>query len=103
VPTYQYECARCERILEVFQSINDPPKKRCPHCGGSLKRLIGGGAGVILKGSGFHNTDYRPRRPPEGAKEGSANSEKSEGTPAPKPAETKEKKEGGSAKKPEKG
>ena len=59
MPTYSYECARCGRVHEYFQAMNDPPKKKCPDCGGKLTRLISGGAGVILKGSGFHSTDYR--------------------------------------------
>jgi putative FmdB family regulatory protein len=61
MPTYRYECAKCSRILEDFHAISDPPLTRCPECGGRLKRLIGGGAGVILKGSGFHKTDYRKK------------------------------------------
>lgn len=60
MPTYRYECQKCEEILEVFQSISEKPKKKCPACGGKLVRLIGTGGGVILKGSGFYTTDYRP-------------------------------------------
>lgn len=61
MPTYRYECAKCHRVHEFFQAMSDPPKKKCPDCGGKLERLISGGAGVILKGSGFHNTDYRSK------------------------------------------
>ncbi|MCA9750679.1 MAG: zinc ribbon domain-containing protein [Gemmatimonadetes bacterium] len=59
MPTYRYECASCDAKPEFFQSINEKPKRKCPECGGKLTRLIGGGGGVILKGSGFYTTDYR--------------------------------------------
>lgn len=61
MPTYRYECAKCHRVHEFFQTMSDPPKKKCPDCGGKLERVISGGVGVILKGSGFHNTDYRSK------------------------------------------
>jgi putative FmdB family regulatory protein len=61
MPTYRYECVKCAKIHEDFHSIADPPLSRCPSCGGRLERLISGGGGVILKGSGFHNTDYRSK------------------------------------------
>jgi putative FmdB family regulatory protein len=59
MPTYRYECDRCGAVHEEFQSISDPPRAKCPECGGKLTRLIGSGGGVILKGSGFYTTDYR--------------------------------------------
>ncbi len=59
MPTYRYECDRCDRIHEIFQSMSEKPKRKCPDCGGKLTRLIGGGGGVLLKGSGFYTTDYR--------------------------------------------
>jgi putative FmdB family regulatory protein len=59
LPTYRYECNRCDAIQEYFQSMSEKPKRKCPECGGKLTRLIGGGGGVILKGSGFYTTDYR--------------------------------------------
>ncbi len=60
MPTYDYQCNDCGHALEVFQSITAAPKRKCPECGKpSLKRLIGTGAGVIFKGSGFYETDYR--------------------------------------------
>ncbi|HMB70852.1 MAG TPA: FmdB family zinc ribbon protein, partial [bacterium] len=60
MPTYRYECGRCGTVHEIFHSISDDPKERCPDCGGKLVRLIGRGGGVLLKGSGFYTTDYRP-------------------------------------------
>jgi putative FmdB family regulatory protein len=60
MPTYEYECAACGHRHDWFQSMKDAPLKKCPKCGKlRLKRLIGAGAGVIFKGSGFYTTDYR--------------------------------------------
>ncbi len=59
MPTYEYECQRCKNHFEIFQSITKKPLKTCPKCKGKLKRLIGAGAGIIFKGSGFYATDYR--------------------------------------------
>jgi putative FmdB family regulatory protein len=57
MPTYEYECKSCSHNFEVFQSMSDAPIKNCPECGGEVRRLIFGGAGVIFKGSGFYVTD----------------------------------------------
>lgn len=59
MPTYEYECLKCGHRFEVFQKMSDPPKKRCPKCGGKLRRLVGTGAGIVFKGTGFYATDYR--------------------------------------------
>ena len=59
MPTYEYECRRCGHDFERFQSITEEPLKRCPKCRGKVKRLISTGAGIIFKGSGFYETDYR--------------------------------------------
>jgi putative FmdB family regulatory protein len=60
MPTYDYECDACGHAFELFQSINDSVKKKCPECGKpKLRRLIGTGAAVVFKGSGFYQTDYR--------------------------------------------
>jgi putative FmdB family regulatory protein len=59
MPTYEYECQKCGHQFEVFQSIKDKPKKTCPECKGRVKRLLGTGAGLLFKGSGFYITDYR--------------------------------------------
>jgi len=60
VPTYEYECSACANRLDAFQSMSDPPLRKCPKCGKlRLKRLISAGAGVIFKGTGFYTTDYR--------------------------------------------
>ncbi|MBE2213574.1 MAG: zinc ribbon domain-containing protein [Opitutaceae bacterium] len=60
MPTYEYECPSCEDVVEAFQSMRDAPLTNCPRCGQpGVKRLIGRGAGIIFKGSGFYETDYR--------------------------------------------
>lgn len=61
MPTYEYECQKCGNRLERFQPISAPPLKVCPECRGRLQRLIGAGAGIIFKGSGFYTTDYRSK------------------------------------------
>lgn len=59
MPTYDYECITCSHQFEQFQAITAKPLKKCPECGGKVKRLIGSGAGIIFKGSGFYETDYK--------------------------------------------
>ncbi len=59
MPTYEYECSRCKNRFEKFQSITANAVKKCPKCQGSVRRLIGAGAGILFKGSGFYQTDYR--------------------------------------------
>ena len=60
MPTYDYECSACGHRFEKFQSITARSIRKCPACGRSkVRRLIGAGAGVIFRGSGFYQTDYR--------------------------------------------
>jgi len=59
MPTYEYVCTSCNKKFELFQSIKDEPVKTCTQCGGEVKRIIGAGAGIIFKGSGFYVTDYK--------------------------------------------
>ena len=68
MPTYEYECQKCGHQFEQFQSIIAKPLRTCPKCGKKVKRLLGKGAGIIFKGSGFYQTDYRSRNYREGAK-----------------------------------
>ncbi|MCX6995948.1 MAG: zinc ribbon domain-containing protein [Kiritimatiellaeota bacterium] len=85
MPTYDYECSRCGKY-EKYQSIKAAPLKRCPTCGGRVRRLIGGGAGVLFKGSGFYETDYRSEGYKKSAQaEKTAAAPKTE-TPAPQAA-----------------
>lgn len=99
MPTYRYECSGCGRVHEIFHSINET-RRKCPDCGGKLTRLIGGGSGVILKGKGFHNTDYRSESYRKAEKK------EKEGTKLPKAdggAKGEGKKDSGGAKKGAKG
>ena len=60
MPTYEYKCHACDHSFELFQSITASSVRKCPKCGKlKVKRMIGMGAGVIFKGSGFYQTDYR--------------------------------------------
>lgn len=60
MPTYDYVCDACDHAFDEFQSITAKPLRKCPACGkAKLRRLIGTGGGVIFKGSGFYETDYR--------------------------------------------
>lgn len=60
MPTYEYECDECQHAFEHLQSMSDKKLVKCPNCGkNKLKRLIGGGSGIIFKGSGFYETDYK--------------------------------------------
>ena len=63
MPTYDYQCETCGHRFERFQKMSEAPLTACPECGGQVRRLIGAGAAVIFKGSGFHATDYRKSRP----------------------------------------
>jgi len=60
MPTYEYACPKCGHEFEQYQSMKDEPLKTCPKCKKfGVKRLVGGGAGLIFKGSGFYITDYK--------------------------------------------
>ncbi len=87
MPTYEYVCENCDHRFEKFQSFKARPLKKCPECGKMrLNRLIGAGAGVIFKGSGFYQTDYRSDSYKEGQKkESNAASDKNSGKDKAKP------------------
>lgn len=102
MPTYDYICKACDHAFEEFQSMSAKPLKKCPECGKlKLERLIGTGAGVIFKGSGFYETDYRSdsykkeaKADSDGGKSESKSESKSEGksenkTDSSKKTETK--------------
>lgn len=103
MPTYDYECKGCGHKFEHFQSITSEPLKKCPECNkNTLKRLIGTGAGIIFKGSGFYATDYRSDSYKAGAKADSATTsssseKKTETKTESKPAEVKPAKTKGKA------
>jgi putative FmdB family regulatory protein len=75
MPTYDYECKSCRHTFEAFQSIRDEPLKKCPKCGKAVRRLFGGGLGIIFKGSGFYTTDYKHASAVTSSGNGSAKSE----------------------------
>jgi putative FmdB family regulatory protein len=60
MPTYEYQCKNCGHVLEELQSFTEPPLVQCPQCKqNTLARILGGGSGLIFKGSGFYLTDYK--------------------------------------------
>jgi putative FmdB family regulatory protein len=61
MPTYEYQCQKCKKRREAYQSITAKPLTTCSKCGGRLKRLLGSGSGFLFKGSGFYITDYRSK------------------------------------------
>ena len=87
MPTYEYECRKCGHLFEKFQSMTDERLKTCPECKGRVDRLIGTGAGIIFKGSGFYETDYRSDSYQKGAQKASSSSAAS--TASSKAADTK--------------
>ena len=106
MPTYDYECDACDHAFEEFQSITAKLLRKCPACGKlKLRRLIGTGAGIIFKGSGFYETDYRSDKYSKDAKadkDGGASSDNKKDSgkaDKSKPAETKAAKPGASSKK----
>lgn len=103
MPTYDYRCSGCGHEFEEFQSITAAPLKKCPACNKrTLQRLIGTGGGIIFKGSGFYETDYRSasyRRAAEAEKTPAASksdtksdSKETSTKPADKPAASSESK-----------
>ena len=75
MPTYDYVCRACEHRFEHFQSMQEPSLRKCPECGRPrLERLIGSGAGILFKGSGFYETDYKRKSGGPAASDGSGNS-----------------------------
>lgn len=108
MPTYEYACEKCGHRFEKFQSIADAALTTCPKdtCGlkrwgkGKVKRIIGAGAGLIFKGSGFYITDYRSEKYKEAARKESSSgteSKSSSSTPEKKAAPAKPKSTGGTA------
>ncbi len=89
MPTYEYACQKCGYEFEQFQSMRDEPLKKCPKCKkAGLKRLVGGGAGLIFKGTGFYITDYKNKS--GGKKDSGGESKPAESKPAEaKPAAAK--------------
>ncbi len=94
MPTYDYLCDACEHRFELFQSILDKAKRKCPVCGRpKLRRLIGPGAAIVFKGSGFYKTDYRSEsyKKAAAAESGAGGSSNHKDSKDGKPAEKKAK------------
>ncbi|MEO5715128.1 MAG: FmdB family zinc ribbon protein [Luteolibacter sp.] len=88
MPNYDYECQKCGKRFEVFQGMNDAKLTDCPQegCDGTVKRLLGTGGGILFKGSGFYQTDYRSSSYTAGAKADTASSAPAApAAPAPAP------------------
>lgn len=88
MPTYDYVCTACDHAFEEFQQMSEPLLRKCPKCGKRrLRRLFGTGAGIIFKGSGFYETDYKKKTGGEARKkeEGESSSSKGESKPESKP------------------
>src|SRR5881392_1039082 len=106
MPTYDYSCDACHHEFELFESITAQPQKKCPKCKKNrLRRLFGAGAGLIFKGSGFYQTDYRSESYKKAAEaekpktDSAASSSETSKTEAPKTETVKsETKSNGSAK-----
>ena len=68
MPTYEYRCHACDNLWEEFQSIKAEPTKKCPKCKkNKAERIISAGGGIIFKGTGFYQTDYRSESYKKGA------------------------------------
>jgi putative FmdB family regulatory protein len=82
MPTYDYICKACGHALEIFHSMSEAAKRKCPECGKlKLERQIGAGAGILFKGDGYYETDYRS----ESYKKGAAAEKKAEKSSKDKP------------------
>ena len=100
MPTYDYRCLN-DHVFEVFHGMSDETPQFCPECGAAAKRVPGGGAGLLFKGSGFYITDYRSSSYKDGAKKEAGGAKSSEG--GAKSGEGGAKKSEGGAKKSEGG
>lgn len=100
MPTYEYECRKCGHVFDVFQSMTDERISRCPKCRGKVVRLFGTGSGIIFKGSGFYETDYRRQSAGGGAEKAKSPSDtaSADSTPPAPDAGKKTKKEPAAAK-----
>lgn len=96
MPTYDYKCNACDHRFELFQSMSEGVKKKCPECGKlKLERLIGTGSALIFKGSGFYETDYRSKdyaKAKEADSKAATDSSKSDDSKSEKTGDAKPKK-----------
>lgn len=93
MPTYDYRCNACGHAFEKFHSMSAAPIRQCPECGKkTVKRIIGAGAGIIFKGTGFYQTDYKTKTP---SKDSADKTPSAKDKPCPDPAPKKGCKDGG--------
>ena len=85
MPTYTYQCKKCGSTFDVFHAISANPRIKCEACGGGCKRQLGTGAGIIFKGSGFYETDYKKGGGKSGGAASSVGESKSETKAESKP------------------
>ncbi|MCX5757109.1 MAG: zinc ribbon domain-containing protein [Candidatus Hydrogenedentes bacterium] len=78
MPTYSYQCKKCKHMQDLFHSMSVNPRVKCTECGGSCIRLVGKGSGIIFKGSGFYQTDYKNNGGKSAPKTESSNESRSE-------------------------
>lgn len=96
MPTYSYKCTECQHSFDRLQSINEESLTQCPECKGKVQRMIGAGAGIVFKGSGFYVTDYKNKSESKSEAKSSSSASSTttatsspSGTPAPvAPAKT---------------
>ena len=82
MPTYDYKCPKCGTVFEVVQKMKDPHVAKCPKCGAKAERQLSGGHGIVFKGTGFYETDYKRAGEKHPEQEGS----KDGGKKPPKPS-----------------
>jgi putative FmdB family regulatory protein len=87
VPTYSYECGSCDHVFDVFHGMSAEPKIKCEKCAKKCRRLIGTGAGIIFKGSGFYETDFKEKKG-KAPEKPQADKAKSENKDAAKPTKS---------------
>lgn len=87
MPTYTYECKKCSHAQDVFHAMSATPVVKCDECGGATKRLMGTGAGLIFKGTGFYETDYKKNG--SGSKNGSSTTTESKESKSSAASESK--------------
>ena len=94
MPTYSYKCIKCDHVFDLFHAMSATPKVKCEKCNARCERLIGTGAGIIFKGSGFYETDFKDKKGKAAAKEPKvdAKTESKSDTASDKSASKKEKK-----------
>ena len=93
MPTYEYKCVECGYRFEMFQNMTAAPISDCPHCNraSTLKRLIGRGSGIIFKGSGFYQTDYKNSSTSSASKGDISSSSSTHAASSPVPSSTDKK------------